>query len=254
MRGLRGKSFVVAGDATGTGEDVAKRLAAEGASVTLGDVDFARAEETARRIIESGGRALAIECDFTDRASLEWLVDRTVSRFGGIDGLCNVGVRPSAMVPDNEVSLLDLDPEVWRRALEVYLLGYALTCSTVLPPLLDQGMGAIVNIAPGVAEGGSDGRPASSVHSGVNSLTHHIATRWGEKGVRCNTLTISQARHGTWAEGGRPAQTAIPVHAPAPWPGHPDDPAAAAAFLLSDEAKSRNGEEWYLYEDTNPRG
>lgn len=160
MRGLQGKTVVIAGGATGIGAASAERLAEEGAAVVVGDVNLAGAEATAKGIVEAGGSALAVEFDLADENSIRALADRAVAGFGGLDGLYNVGADLSAQNLGRDGDLLDMDPAVWRRTHEVNLLGYALTARAVLPHLLSRGGGVIVNTTSNAAWGGEPARPA----------------------------------------------------------------------------------------------
>ena len=187
MRGLQGKRIVIAGGATGIGAATAERLAAEGAAVAVGDINLTAAEVTVKRITADGGTAIAVEFDLADEASVQALVDRAGAGLSGIDGLYNVGADLSAETVGRDADLLGMDPAVWRRTLEVNLLGYALTCGAVLPLLLGQGGGVIVNTSSGAAFGGEATRPAyAASKAGINALTRHIASRWGKEGIRCN--------------------------------------------------------------------
>ena len=91
MHGLDGKTFIVAGGATGIGAGTAERLASEGASVAIGDIDVAGADATVKRITANGGRAIAVEFDLADELSIQNLVERTIAEYGPIHGLHNVG-------------------------------------------------------------------------------------------------------------------------------------------------------------------
>ncbi|MFD3606203.1 SDR family NAD(P)-dependent oxidoreductase, partial [Streptomyces sp. NPDC058656] len=141
MRGLKGKRIVIAGGATGIGAATAERLAEEGASVAVGDINLAGAEATVKGITEAGGTAVAIGFDLGDETSIQELVYRAATDFGGVDGLFNVGADLSPDTLGRDTDLLDMDPAVWRRTHDVNLLGYALTCRAVLPHLLGQGGG-----------------------------------------------------------------------------------------------------------------
>ena len=117
MRGLKDKTFLIAGGATGIGAGTAKRLAAEGACVVVGDINIASATATAEQIAQSGGRAVAVEFDLSDTQSVQGLVDRTIEEFGGIDGLHNVGADLSEHNLGRDTTILDTEMAVWRRTL-----------------------------------------------------------------------------------------------------------------------------------------
>src|SRR5438105_3509344 len=87
---LTGRAAVVTGGASGIGQATAEVLAGAGAGVVIGDVDEAGAEEAARAIAESGGRAVAQRADVTRSSDLDALVDRAVREFGRLDAMCNV--------------------------------------------------------------------------------------------------------------------------------------------------------------------
>jgi NAD(P)-dependent dehydrogenase (short-subunit alcohol dehydrogenase family) len=247
MNGLKGKRIIIAGGASGIGAATAERLAAEGAQIVVGDINTDGAKTTASRIADAGGTALAVEFDLGDPASVRALIDTSVTEFGGIDGLFNVAADVSAEVLGRDGDLLDMDPSVWRRTFEVNLTGYAHTARAVLPLMLEQGGGAIVNTSSMSAHVGDRERAAyQSSKAGINALTRHIASRWGKQGVRCNcvspgvVLTESAEKMALNADN----LAAALQHLPSPRFGKPDDIAAVAAFLLSDDAEWVNGQVW----------
>jgi NAD(P)-dependent dehydrogenase (short-subunit alcohol dehydrogenase family) len=246
MRGLQGKRIIIAGGATGIGAAAAERLATEGASVVVGDINLAGAQVTAKRITEAGGSAVAVEFDLADENSVQALADRAVTELGGVDGLCNVGADLSVMLRDGD--LLEMDPAVWRRTHDVNLLGYALTCRAVLPHLLGQGGGVIVNTSSGAAWGGEEKRPAyAASKAGINALTRHIASRWGKEGIRCNALApglvMGETQQG---QDDQQLQRMALQYARSPRLGEPADLAGAVAFLFSDDAAWVSGQVWSI--------
>lgn len=249
MRGLSGKRVVIAGGANGIGAGTAERLSAEGANVVIGDINLEAARATADRITNAGGKALAVEFDLADEQSVQVLFDTAVAELGGVDGLYNVGADVSADVLGRDGDLLDMDPAVWRRTLEVNLIGYALTARAALPLLLEQGGGTIVNTSSAAAHVGDQKRAAyQTSKAGINALTRHIASRWGKEGIRCNcvspgiVLTESAEKMALSPEALEFARMTIP----SPRFGKPSDLAGVVAFLLSDDAEWINGQVWSI--------
>jgi NAD(P)-dependent dehydrogenase (short-subunit alcohol dehydrogenase family) len=189
MHGLVGRTFIVAGGATGIGAGTAERLASDGASVTVGDINITGANATVERITTAGGRAIAVEFDLADEQSIQNLVDCTIDAFGPIHGLHNVGADLSENNLGRDTTVLDTDLDVWYRTLDVNLLGYVRTTRAVLPHLLKQGAGSIVNTSSGGSLGTDPMHVAyNATKAAVNQLTRHVANNWGAKGVRCNAV------------------------------------------------------------------
>ncbi|MDX3746548.1 SDR family NAD(P)-dependent oxidoreductase [Streptomyces sp. AK08-02] len=249
MRGLTGQRIVIAGGGNGIGAGTAERLAAEGATVVIGDIDVDAAQATAKRISDVGGAALAVESDLADERSVRALFDTTVDQLGGVDGLYNVAADASADVLGRDGDLLDMDPAVWRRTLEVNLIGFALTCRAALPLLLAKGGGAIVNTSSASAHVGDHQRAAyQTSKAGINALTRHVASRWGKEGIRCNcvspgvVMTESAEKMALTPQALEFARMTIP----SPRFGRPGDLAGVVAFLLSDDAEWINGQVWSI--------
>jgi NAD(P)-dependent dehydrogenase (short-subunit alcohol dehydrogenase family) len=248
MRGLKDKAFLIAGGATGIGAATAKRLADEGACVAIGDINIAGATATAEQIAESGGRAIAVEFDLADTQSVQDLVDRTVKEFGAIHGLHNVGADLSDHNLGRDSTILDTDMDVWLRTLDVNLLGYVRTIRAVLPHLLAQGGGSIVNTSSGAALGSDPQHVAyGASKAAVNHLTRHVAVNWGKHNIRSNGVMPGLVMGETQErQNDLPLQQAFLTFGKTTRLGKPDDLAAITTFLLSEEAEWITGQVWYI--------
>jgi NAD(P)-dependent dehydrogenase (short-subunit alcohol dehydrogenase family) len=248
MRGLRDKTFLIAGGATGIGGATAKRLAAEGACVVVGDINLAGATTTAEQIAQSGGRAIAVEFDLSDTQSVQRLVDRTIREFGGIDGLHNVGADLSDDNLGRDTTILDTGMDVWQRTLDVNLLGYVRTIQAVLPHLLSRGGGSIVNTSSGAALGSDPQHVAyGASKAAVNHLTRHVAVNWGKHNIRSNGVMPGLVMGETQErQNDLQLQQAFLMFGKTTRLGKPDDLAAVTTFLLSEEAEWITGQVWYI--------
>jgi NAD(P)-dependent dehydrogenase (short-subunit alcohol dehydrogenase family) len=246
VRGLDGKVFVVAGAATGLGAATATRLAAEGAHVVVGDVAGEAAESTAASIQAAGGSAVAIRYDATDEDSVRALGAAAMQHFGGLDGWHNNAADTSETGTRTDVKsdALTVPLAVWQRTFDVDLRGYLFGVRTAVPLLLERGGGALVHTASNGALLGLPNLAAyDAAKAGVISLSRHVATRWGPDGIRSNVVSPGFVRTGA----ARAALTAEDVtfllaQAHSHRIGAPEDIAAAAVFLLSEDASWINGQ------------
>ncbi|MBP2327098.1 NAD(P)-dependent dehydrogenase (short-subunit alcohol dehydrogenase family) [Kibdelosporangium banguiense] len=246
MRGLKGKRIVIAGGTAGIGAATAERLSEEGASVVIGGRNLEAGQVLAKRLNEAGGKVIAVKFDLGDESSVEALIDTAATELGGIDGLFNVGAELSAEHLARDTNLLEMDVAVWRRTFEVNLFGYAIASRAVIPHLLAQGGGAIVNTSSDSAWIGETTRPAyGASKAAINSLARHISSAWGKQGIRANTLGVGVTMTETAQEQiGAEWQASILATVRGPRLGKPADVAAAAAFLLSDDAEWVTGQAW----------
>ncbi|RFU78007.1 short-chain dehydrogenase reductase sdr [Trichoderma arundinaceum] len=186
-----GLRIVIAGGATGVGAAVAKRLARHGARIVIGDINIQQAAETAASITSSGGMAIAVAFDLSQEDTIRNLIESGAKAFDGIDGLINMGADYRLEILGNDGNVLDMDAAVWRRTLDVNLVGYALTTKYVLPYLFKQGGGSIVNISSVIAWMCEPSYPAyAAAKAGVHVLTRHTASSAGHKNVRANCVSI----------------------------------------------------------------
>jgi NAD(P)-dependent dehydrogenase (short-subunit alcohol dehydrogenase family) len=243
MRRLEGRVAIVVGSATGIGAATSARLAREGASVVLADVNVDAAERTAERIAESGGSAIAMPADASDDATIEAMVAATIDRFGRIDAVHSNAADTSTRTAERDLDVVGIDLEVWDHILRVNLRGHVLVLRHTIPHMLEGGGGAIVCTS---SDGAMLGFPGWSAYcaskAGVNALVHHVAARWGKEGIRCNGVSpgviLSDAGEGL-SEAFK-QETLAANHSTRL--GQPDDIAAAVAYLVSDDASWVTGQ------------
>lgn len=221
-------------------------LAREGAKVFAVDRDLALAQGTYDAITGAGGLCTLHEADVTDATSIARMVDACLSTYGRIDILFNnVGMFATG-------GPLDTSDETFDRLIQVNLKGMFLTCKTVLPAMLEQGGGSIVNNASICAIRYQMPSVAYSISkAGVLQLTQNIGVQYAARMIRCNAVlpgnilterltTRLQRVHGeayvehvqAWGE-----------QVPSGRAGQPWDVAYAVLFLASDEASYINGAE-----------
>jgi NAD(P)-dependent dehydrogenase (short-subunit alcohol dehydrogenase family) len=186
---LNGRTAIVTGGARGIGFAAAQKLLASGAAVALWDVDQA-ALTGAVGALKQSDRVRAAVVDVTNEASIATAVEALMADFGKIDILVN-----NAGITGGNAPLWELDPAVWRRVVEVNLVGPYLTCRAVVPHMVAGGYGRIVNIA---SIAGKDGNPNASHYSaskaGLIGLTKSLAKELATKGVLVNCITPAAAR------------------------------------------------------------
>jgi NAD(P)-dependent dehydrogenase (short-subunit alcohol dehydrogenase family) len=246
MRGLEGKVVVVAGGGSGIGAATARRLGEEGAHVVVGDLDPATAMATAQGITANGGRAIAVEFDLADEASVVGLRDRAVAEFGGLDGWHNNAASTSddTMGRDLVDDAVTLPIDAWDGVFGVNLRGFWFGIRAAVPALVERGGGAIVNTSSDAAFHGAANLAAySSSKAGMLALTRHVATRWGKDGVRCNVVSPGFILTESLLEAfDQPMLDSALAGANSPRLGQPGDIAAAVSFLMSDDGSWINGQ------------
>jgi NAD(P)-dependent dehydrogenase (short-subunit alcohol dehydrogenase family) len=180
MTDLAGKVAIVTGGSRGIGAGTAFVLAKAGAAVTLVARDRRRVSQLADEIVANGGRAVALACDVADYGSVRAMVAEAERRLGGIDILVN-----NAGVIEPIGGLAQSDPAVWRRSIEVNLVGAYHTARATLPRMLEAGKGTVINISSAAAHRPLDGWSAyCSGKAGLAMLTEAIALECADAGVR----------------------------------------------------------------------
>ena len=232
MGRLDGKVSVITGAASGIGRASARRFAAEGAKVVVADLSDGPGADVAAEI---GGHY--VHADVTDQASVEAMYDEAINFFGGLD-VCfnNAGISPT-----DDDSILDTDLEVWRRVQEVNLTSVYLCCRVGIARLLEHGGGSVINTASFVALLGAATSQISYTASkgGVLSMSRELGVEFARQGVRVNALCPGPVNtpmlQELFAKDPERAARRL-VHVPMGRFAEPEEIAAAAAFLASDDA------------------
>jgi len=240
---LAGKVAVVTGGASGIGRATAELLAAQGAAVMIADLDESNAGAAADAITASGGRALALRADMREEGQVRAAIEATVAHFGGVDLLDNTVSynAPEQTGADGEIH--EMDAAIWNRALEINLRGPMLAAKYCIPQMLKRGGGAIVNISStaGILSLGTVPAYAAS-KAAVHSLSQSIATAYGRRGIRCNTIAPGFIDTPTTRNMGDQFFQMTLDNNVLPYLGQPEDIAQAALFLLSDAARYITGQ------------
>ncbi len=186
---LKNRTAIVTGGARGIGFAIAQRMLASGAAVALWDVDAAALDKAAAAL-KSGGRVYTAIADVTDQASIARATDALLRDAGKIDILVN-----NAGITGGNAPTWELEPDVWRRVIEVNLVAPYLTCRAIVPHMIAKAYGRIVNIA---SIAGKDGNPNASHYSaskaGLIGLTKSLAKELATKGVLVNCVTPAAAK------------------------------------------------------------
>jgi len=232
MQRFADRVAVITGGASGIGRASAVRLAAEGATVVVVDTNEQAGQALAD---ELGGLFLA--ADVTSPDDNERVYRQTHDRYGRIDvAFHNAGISP----PDDD-SILDTGLEAWKRVQDVNLTSVFLGCKAVLPYMLGQGRGSIINTASFVATLGAATSQISYTASkgGVLAMTRELGVQFARQGVRVNALSpgpvATPLLMELFASDPERAQRRL-VHVPVGRFAEPSEIAAAVAFLASDDA------------------
>ncbi len=230
------RTAIVTGGGSGIGQAISERLAADGNAVAVFDRDGQSAEATAAAIEATGGTAVGVVVDVTDRAQIDRGVAAVRQRLG----------RPTILV--NSAGLDGFDPflkitaEKWNRILAVNLTGTFDCCQAVVPDMIEEGWGRIVNISSSSAHGG---QPLMTHYvaskAGVIGFTKALALELGPQGITVNTIPPGfidtpmlrkSEQRGLLGKGVEHHESMTPVRRV----GTPQDIAATCSFLVREEA------------------
>ena len=241
---LAGKVAIVTGAASGIGRATALRMAREGAAVVVADLNGAGADAVAKEIAAAGGKAIGQPADVSDEASVVAMIAAAAKHFGGLDILHNTPAASDPALMSRDGDIAELDVAVFDRTIAVNLRGPLLGCKHAIPRLLARGGGAIVNTSSAAALVGDPIRTAyGASKAGLDSLTRYVATQYGKRGIRCNSIAPGVIATPALAANVPPEMIAIYERSHlTPRLGKPEDIAAAVVFLASDDAAFITGQ------------
>jgi NAD(P)-dependent dehydrogenase (short-subunit alcohol dehydrogenase family) len=239
---------LVVGGGAGIGRATALAFAREGAKVAIAEIDAAQGRAAAEAVEQQGGEAIFAETDVTDEESVEAAVDAAVARFGRLDTLFN---SAGGSIPEDTI-VSEVDMTVWDHTMNLDLKGTILACKHAIPEIIAAGGGSVVNMASGAAlRGANPSHIYTAAKGAIVSLTRTLAGSYAKDGVRANcicagrinTERIRRSYGMPGKPGGAPDRQDSTGQAKIYpfWIGEPEDIAAIALFLASNESRMITG-------------
>ena len=255
-RRFAGRVAIITGAASGLGRAVATRLVAEGASVTIADIDFAGAQRAAATF---GTAALAVECDVSDEASVMAMVAAVIDRFGGIDIVHNNAAALGEATYSRDNGVIDMPVDVWDITMAVNVRGPMLVTKHAVPVMIGRGGGVVINTSSLSGLLGEDTHLAYACSkAALLAFTRHVANMHGADGIRVNAvapgLMLTELAMERLTEEQHTMFRAERLLADA---ARPEDVANLVVFLASDEASCITGQTYVIDAGTTakrPRG
>jgi len=237
VRGLIHKVAMVVGAGSGIGGATARRLAEEGASVAVVDIEKDAAEATVAEILADGGRGLALTADATSPEDVGRAVDQLLGELGGLDVLVNSVAR----VPRR--TMYDITPQEWRDTIDACLYSYFVTTRAALPHLVTRGGGKIVNVCSVTAHVGAQLPAYSAAKGAILSWSREIAVEFAHHGITVNTVSpgVIETPINTEVLRSDAVRSTMLDAIPLARFGRPEDVAATIAFLASSDADFVSG-------------
>lgn len=234
------KVAIVTGGGRGIGEAISKKLASEGANVVIADLIMDNAAATADAINSNGGQALAVKVDVTKLKDVEMLVEHTTKTYGRIDVLINNAGW------DKVEPFLENTEETWEKVIAINLKGTIHTCKTILPVMIDQGYGKVINISSDAGRVGSSGEAVyAATKGGIIAFSKTLAREMARHKINVNIVCPGPANTPLFREISQynpkiseGLKRAIPFRRLA----EPVDIANAVCFFSSDESAYVTGQ------------
>lgn len=234
MNRLEGKVAIVTGGNAGIGEAVAKRFAEESAAVVITGRRQVELDRVMSVIRHNKGKGLSVAGSVTDESHVREVVQRVLDSFGRIDLLVN-----NAGIGDFGKRIHETDDTTWATVMDINLTGVFRMTRAVVPQMLKQGRGAIVNISSVASLVGIPGAPAyAASKGGLDAFTRALAVDYAKDGIRCNVVNPGLIDTPMAAPLMSNPEMLQPIlsHYALQRPGKPEEVANMVLYLASDEA------------------
>lgn len=240
---FKNKTLFMTGGASGIGKATAEVFAREGANVVATDIDEDGAISVAQSVDQGGGAGLGLRCDVTDRADVDKAVAAALEGFGSIDFLFN-----SAGSAIKRAKFLDIDIDLWQKTYDLNVTGTFHCMQAVIPHMLDQGKGVIVNMASNATRtGGAAKSPHyASAKGAVHTLTIGVGREFAGQGVRCLSLSPSAVDTPFQHISSQEMLDASINGSPMKRMGRPEEIAELVLFTCSDACEFINADTLYV--------
>ena len=229
-----------AGSERGIGKMIALYLAKKGAIVVVTDVNRDAAENISSQLREAGYKALGLEMDVSSKINVQSTIASVIEQFGKIDILVN---NAGISIPTR---ITDIPEEEWERVLNINLKGVFLCTQAVLPLMIQQKYGRIVNMSSSAGKRGGGvfgGAHYSASKAGVLGFSKAVAREMAQYGITVNSVAPGMIDTDIFGAANEKVRESLCLNIPLGRPGKPEEVAAAIAFLASEEASYITGEE-----------
>jgi len=228
-----GKTIVITGAGGGIGRATALIFAREGANVVVTDVDAEAARRVAETINQGGGKALAVTVDVAAREQVVAAIDQAIARFGRVNFVFN-----SAGAAVARRKFLEIDDALLDKTMAINLRGTFYAMQAVIPHMIDQGGGVIVNVCSMTARRGG---PGASVHyaaakGAIDSMTLGVAREFADRNIRCLSISPGPINTNFQAASNSPPEFLARAVADVPMKrlGEPEEIGELVLFVCSD--------------------
>lgn len=230
---------MVTGATRGIGEEIAYYFAAEGAKVVVAGRNADRGARVVETIKASGGKAIFLAADVSSESDVKQLVTATVQAFGGLNILVNNAAPTTLIGASSDKCMADHTTEEFDAIVKATLYGTFWCCKYAIPHMLQAGSGSIINVSSIASIRGFACVPAyAASKGGINALTRQIATDYGTRGIRANTIVVGVIINELTAGMVATSELEAAVNSLhlTPRPGMCSDVANLAVYLGSDES------------------